>query len=306
MRLLRTFGRTFVKSISDFSYYSDILKSRFSFSLKYLLFLVFLVSLVPTLTVGYQMAMVLPKVPNFVSEAQRVLDNLYPKELILTIDNGKIKTNVKEPYYIDFEALTAFNTELDSRNKPTATGHLITIDTKATVTDYPKYNTAILIGSDFVVTPDDRSSTRDLGGYQVFPLSEANMTEKVVIDKKVYDEMVVVIKPYFAYIPGLLYAVIAFTVLLGPVLLAVFTLAWKLFYLLIMSLVLLVVAKLMKKDLEYAEIYRFGMHGLTLPIVISVILGLMGYPIPFVYTGVFLVFMILVLSKVGASIKHSK
>ena len=102
MNKLKTFYRTFAKSISSPKYYKDILKAKFSFSLKYLILLLFIVNLITTIKIGTFLYKYYPQIGPFIGEVKQTVVDFYPQELVLTVKKQKISTNVKEPYNIDF------------------------------------------------------------------------------------------------------------------------------------------------------------------------------------------------------------
>lgn len=294
MSKLKTFFRTLRKSLTSFPYYKEILKAKFSFSFKYLYFLLYLINLVLGIWFAVAIVFLMPLVPNFLAQVKDVAYKSYPSELVVTIDNGKVKTNVKEPYFIDFPK--------EFRNVGGLENfRLVTIDTKAQVGDYPKYNTVVLVTGDSVVYPDSSSGSRATGTYKVVPLSQAGSAgQKMVIDKAGYDKVVTSLLPYLNYVKPLMWVGVFLSIFLLPFLGASMAMIGKLVYLLITSLIVLLVIKIMKKTYSYSQIYRISMHGLTLPILISFVLGLFGINIQFLYTIVFTIFMIMVFAKMGS------
>ncbi|MBI3396866.1 DUF1189 family protein [Candidatus Woesebacteria bacterium] len=291
MSKLKTFYRTLIKSLTDFPYYEEIGKAKFLFSFKYLYFLLFLTSLTSGIVFAVRVAILIPKVPNFITQVKDVAYRSYPSELIVTIDNGKVKTNVKEPYFIDFP-------EEFGRVGDFKTLHLVTIDTKASVGDYLKYGSVVLVTEDSLVYPDSNNGSRSASTYKVIPLSQGKTGEqKVVIDKAGYDKVVTNLLPYLDYLRPLMWTGILLSLLVLPIVGASLSIAGKMIYLLISSLILLLIVKIMKKAYSYSQIYRMSIHGLTLPILISFVLGIFSVSIPFLYTIVFLVFMIIVFVK---------
>lgn len=275
MRRVKFFFQVLVKSLTDFGYYREIAKAKFWFSFKYLYFLLFLTSLFWGIFFATKALSFVPQAPKIVANAKTTVLGLYPKELVVTLKSGKLSTNVKEPYYLDFPGL------------PT---HLIAIDTKAKESDFVKYKSVLLLTRESMVAMDGETS------YKVFPLSEAKTD--LLVNKALYDELAKKILPYFDYFPYVLYALAAVSIVILPFVSASFSLAGKLFLILITSLLLFFLAKIMKKNLSYGKIYQLSLHALTLPILLGLVARLANFPLPgFVSALILLVFMGIVIKK---------
>lgn len=96
-----------------------------------------------------------PKIKNLIPTIRQTILETYPDEMVVTVKNGEVSTNMKEPVYIEVPAT------LKSFLKPEKKGeieqfnlqnhHLAVIDTQADVTDFGQYRTLVLISKDFVV-----------------------------------------------------------------------------------------------------------------------------------------------------------
>lgn len=289
INILKTFGRTFVKSLTSPKYYRDILKAKCSFSLKYLVLLLFIVNVLMAIKIGTLVNKYYPQAAPFISEIKQIIIDFYPKELVLTIKKQKIITNVKEPYFIEFPKQL-------SKIIAGFYKHLIVIDTKGKVDDYKKYESLILVTADKLVTPDDRTK----GNYQVVPLSDKliEVPDGTKINKNLYGEAVGKVLPYFDRIARYIYALILIGIVLIPFVGTAFSLFGKLIYLLPAALLLWLLVKILKKKLNYGKIYCLGMHGLTLPIVVNFGLGLFNFHLPLLYSLIFFVWMIVVLVQI--------
>jgi hypothetical protein len=289
MNKLKTFAITFVKSLTSPKYYRDVLKAKFSFSLKYLVFLLFIVNILTAIKIGALVNKYYPQAAPFISQAKQVVVDFYPKELVLTIKKQKITTNVKEPFYIEFPQQL-------SKIIAGYYKHLIVIDTKGKVDDYKKYESLLLVTADKLVTPDDRNE----GNYQVVPLSDklTEVPDGTKVDKNLYDQSVKKILPYFDRIARYIYALILIGIVLIPFVGTAFSLMEKLIYLLPATLLLWLLVKFLKKKLNYGKIYCLGVHGLTLPIVVTLVLSIFGFHLPLLFSLIFFIWMTVVLVQI--------
>ena len=275
MRKLRVFVTCFKRSLTDLSYYRDIVNAKFTFSLKYLYVLMFIFGLVKGITLVPGVVKLITEIPDFKLTVKNVVDDLYPEELVVIIEGGKLSSNVEEPYFINFP--NNLDTKFDEIGYDSGDyKNLIVIDTSGTVGDYTSYNSVFLVTEDSVVYPDD--DTRDIGGYRVLPLKE--MQSDMVIDKQYYDEMLGRLLPYLDYVPTVLFGLVIGLIVVYPFLVASFMTISRLFYLLFTSLVLLIIAKLIKRDLKYTKIYQLSIHTLTAPVLLIFLLELFSLRLP--------------------------
>lgn len=278
---IKSFFDTLVKSLTKFEFYREILKLKFSFSLRYLFFLFYLVSLVTSIVFAVSiLVLILPKLPQVVSTVYNKAATLYPPGLVVSVKNGVLSTNEKEPYYVD---------SLSQLGLSKGVSHFITIDTNANPSDIKNENTQVLVTRDAFVTLDRNNS------YQVYPIDTKT---NVTIDANFYKKILTQILPYLRYLePGLIILLIL-SLLVWPFVAAAFSLLIELIYLFIFSAVFFLVVKLIKKKLTFAKTYQLVMHGATLPILLGFVVGTFGIHMPFLLpSAILFVFMILVTNQ---------
>lgn len=280
MNKLIAFANTLKKSLTNPGYYADILSAPFSFSLKYLFVLLFLIALIRGIVFSIAFIPTVPKIPGYIEESKQVIKNLYPPGLTVTIKDGSLRTNVDEPYYIPFPS--RFNIKDMS---------LVAIDTKASVDSFKKYNTAFLVTKNALAYPD--SDTK--GSYKVYPFSD--IKGFLIINRGAYDRVISVIIPYFKYYPFAVVAIFVFLLLVVPIFGSVFSLSGVLLYLLVLTLVTHLISKFMKLTLSYSQTFRLGIHGLTFSLVFNLFKSSMGITIPYTYTLPFILWMIIVFTQ---------
>lgn len=282
MNKLRTFATTFRKSLTDLSYYKDILKAPLSFSIKYIFFLVFVLSLIYSFTLAGSISLKLPQIPAFAQKLKASISDFYPGELVLKIKNGELETNVIEPYYID----------LGEKYSDSNFGHFITIDTGATSEQYESYHTAFLVTKKSIVFHDQK------GGYRVQPLSEIKDT--IFIDKNAYDKIIKNFLPILDYMSLAATVLIILLVTLIPFSIAFFWGIAILAYLIFAAFLVFLIAKLLKKSLTFSQVYRLSIHGMTLPLILYQAQNMAHFRIPYSYNVLFLIFMVIVLKYFDA------
>lgn len=272
---------TIVKSLTNFKYYKEVSKAKFTFSLKYLFGVYYILSLIGSIVFAVSISvLILPKIPNLVSTLQSKAYSYYPSGLSIDVSNGIVSTNQKEPYYLDSFAGINSNGNYD---------HLLTIDTNANVSDFANFKSYLLLTKDSFVTADSNNT------YKVYPIDK---TANFKIDQKTYNQLIKGLLPLLKYLMPLLIAIVVLSIVVWPFIVASFSLSGQLFYLLIFSLILFLLVKLMKKDLTFKKLYQLSMHASTLPILLGVIVATFGLHMPFLLgSAILFVFMILVLNQ---------
>jgi len=281
MKKIITFSYVFRKSLFSLSYYKDVVKSRFKFSLKYFLIFCLLTGFLSLLSISLS---VIPEVNVFITRFKNNAYTLYPSDLIITVKNGQLTTNVTEPFRVPIPyALFTQNPPAISDQKQI---YLVTIDTKASPQDFTKSQSLMLITKDkYVIASDNLNGVREE--------SLKNLGD-LVIDKKFIDQKLNSIMPVLNYASLILMAILALVFLiLMPVV--------RLMSLFVYSLILLIPARMMGLTLNFAKIYQIGLHALTLPLILQMTLLAFGvYPaIPFFGSIVFLLYNLVILAELN-------
>lgn len=293
MNTISRFFRTVTDSAFKPSSYEPKLKTKMPSGLGYLYWLLVCSFAVTSLVAA---AFYLPArivIRAFVDAGDPAIQSLYPAELVVTVANGELSTNVQEPYVIDPPFWATVRDEMgdDDTQAPT---HLITIDTDASIEDYTEYDTLVFVTATHIVMKGDNE-------VRLFPLSDID--ESFTLDKTRYDEFVATLMPFVRAIPAWIDIAVFFGLLLLPFVGAAFSWAWNLLILLAWSLVLWGISALMGKGLGYGDVYKLGLYGVTL----SVLWKTLTWPIPgiglwFLPSLIFLVFMIIVLKKLPSPV----
>jgi hypothetical protein len=271
---LRNFWRVFTKSISSISYYKDIAVAKFGFSLKYLYFLLLILAFLQGIVSAVKLSYLLPKIPQFIEDARYQVSNFYPKELVLTVKDQKISSNVKEPYVIrDF----------------------VVIDTKISAADLATYKDKVILGDSFVAIPDSQN-----GGNRTISLTDylKNVPNGTQFTQKSYLDLAGKLLPYLNYLPTVIYCLIAAVLVVWPFIGAGLVLLGRMIILVFSTLALLILAAIMKRDLGYGKIFQLSLHALTIPVVLTFVSGYFSIPyLGLINSIIFLAYMIPVIAS---------
>ena len=157
MNPIKTFFYSLKKSLFEPKYYKDISQANFWFSFKYLWFLLFVLTIFKGLFLGGQYLKSRPQIQPEVNKLFAYAENFYPKGLELKIKNGQLTTNAKEPYVFD----------LEKNKQQTNQRHMLIIDTKGSIENYPSYNSYVLATKNAVVYPS-KSTNNQIEQTSVF------------------------------------------------------------------------------------------------------------------------------------------
>ncbi len=294
MKKLKTFFYSFKKSLFDSRYYKDVEKTSFWFSYKYLGFLIILILLIRSFQIGLGYLKIRDSIPPLVRNITQVVSDFYPDELEIFILNGKLITNVHEPYAID----------LPRQLMGLYGKHLLVIDTQGSVEDYPAYNTLALATEKTLVFPSKKQN--GIAHNRLFYFSR--LTKPFVFDRSEYDEFLSQFIPVlnsFTLYSGVYVVIGMFLFIVFGVF---FWLNGQLLFLFPVTFFVWLIALLCKRRKPYWTIYRFGMHALTWPIVLSFIFNLARQQLGGMYSIILIVWMLLIVlgNKRGAELRPSR
>jgi len=279
MTKLRTFFYSFKKSLLDSRYYKDLEKTSFWFSYKYLFFLMILILVFRSLQMGVGYLETRKSIPHKVQVFEKTVTDFYPRGLEIDIQNGRLMTNAYEPYVVNFP----------SQMKDTSGKHLLVIDTQGLIEDYPSYNTLALATEKALVYPGKEKNSIS---PQLFYFSE--VTQPFHFERSTYDRFLMKFIPavntFAKFIDVYVFVGILFFIFFG----AFFWLNGQLVFLFPMTFIVWLIALLCKKRRPYWTIYRFGMHALTWPILLSFVFGLFHQPFGGMYALIYIVWILLI------------
>ena len=283
MKKLNTFWNSFQKSLLDVGYYKEIAKASYWFSFKYLLFLLICLSLIRSVQLGISYSSIRKNIPSYISTGMKELKNVYPKELELRISNGKLYTNVQEPYTIEFPKILG---DVESK-------HLIVIDTKGSADDYPKYNSIILATRQAVVFPDKQQGNNVTTKLYYF----SDLKRSLYIDHAVYSKIIDTLNPIAAKLPKLIDIVVIVSVILFPLVGGLFWQSGVMFGLVFLTIGIWIINKIANTSYGYKALYRLGMHGITWSILFSFLLDITHQKVNYAYEFIYIAWMTFVLVK---------
>jgi hypothetical protein len=246
-------------------YYNEVANRPFSYSLKYFFLLILIFSFLMTVVVS---AKAIPQIKSAVGYFLESVIQRYPSELEITLTGGKASVNVEEPYFLGMP-----------KKWEGAYQNILVIDTKNSfsVEKFVEYNTACLLTETSLVCYDNKD-------IKITPLKSA---PDITINK---DKILSLVGRFKSF------AWVIYPALIIAVFCGIFSAySFRLVYLLIFALLVLLIAKIKKMDLGYKKSYQIGLHLLTLPIIITFLLYFVlkiakaTIDIPYLFSIIFLV-----------------
>jgi len=261
-----SFLKKIKNSIYSPTFYSGIPQKSFGSAIGYFLllslFLTIIQSIVPVWKFSTEGQMEIKKFVNKVTD-------IYPPELELKIQKGKVSTNVIEPYFVPLPF---------AKDKTENISNLIVIDTKTpfSIDQFNQYKTFVWITEDSVIT-------RNEGKIQVNDLSKAPNT---TINRAFVVSQINKFSPWLKFITPL--------VIIGILIGIYIMYSGRLIYLLLLAVTIWILAKLFKKPLTYGGSYKIGLHAITLGFFVDLLFGWIhfsGFPFMFTLISLLVVFV---------------
>ncbi len=276
----KTFWYSLKRSLTDFSYYKEVAKAPFTFSLKYLYLIVLFFTLLTAIQIAAGYASFRPSIQPAVNDFMTRAKTFYPNDLKINIVNGNLSVNVPQPFVVP----------LKKSEQTESYKNVLVIDTSAKIDDYPAFKTYILATKNALIYPS-RQSQNDFSTNQIFYFS--SLKNNISVDKSIYDKLLTKVSPY-AYKATQFTDVIAVLFTFAYVVFgSVFKLLGILMGLLILALVVWVFNLIFKKGHDFSEVYKMSMHAITWPIIVSEVLNYFNLIVPGAYVIVFFIFVAL-------------
>ena len=241
MNKLQTLLRTFVKSVSDPSYYNHVLRAKFSFSVKY--FLAFMAVLAAVNTAQYHFT-IKPRVDKFVNQAIEQTVAAYPNTLVLSITDNKLHIAGRpDPVYIPFPQF------LDGL-KTNQFNYLAILTESATL---PKDRALITAIADQLIIRTPDSSRKEILTYSQLDLPQG---QTVTLTKDLLTQATTRLQTFtdrlIAYSPLLVFIFLVLALPLGTAIGLLFN-----------TLITWLAAHILNKGLSYKHSYQIGLHTAT-------------------------------------------
>lgn len=196
-------------------------------------------------------------VADFVSE-------YYPDNLVVTIEDGAVSTNVDEPYAVPLDGKDPYTvTDTNSRVPDTkkSPAHALVIDTRTIepLTAMDTYDTYALLTKNQILVRDD-------GEIRVFKLTDITFT---ISESEILSVALMLRPVVFVFI-------VIFTILF-PFLIAAGSLVGSLFVALLFALIVLLIGRVHDLALSYKKAYVLTLYLLTLPLMFTLLDNFIPY-----------------------------
>lgn len=242
------FLHTIKKSIYDVDFYNTAKMERNGVAMKYYTLFIMLMVCITMIPLALNFRVSLHSYPQGIDNIRSQIVDIYPDELVLNFKNGKVSSNVEEPYHIPIPgALNAKNPK-----------NLITINTRESITstDFDRYDTAAILGHDAIWIYNSQENKIEIQKFDSFS------KESIIINKQKATE-------WIDLILNIGKKIIFLVIILLPFILFAFIWVKYIVYLLFGAIVILLIAKARKTNLTYGQAYKIGLYLITLPILYS-------------------------------------
>lgn len=235
------FFKTIQNSIYSPKFYSTIPNKSFKQSVIYFLLLILLLTTIRLITSAGPL---LFEAPRAMRDFAANIINCYPKDLEIKITSGKVGINSQEPYFIPY-------CEQPDNNKNFA---VIDTQNQFSQTKFDEYKVVVWITKTSVVYKENKFETKS---YSLTQIKDFKLDEEVL--NSFYDKL----SPYLKFV--------------GPALLLLSLIGiylsynFRLVYLLSIALIVWLAGKIFKKNLNYWQSYKIGLHAITMGLIVELI-----------------------------------
>lgn len=269
MQKHKTFWHVFKHSLVPLDYYyKQILRTQFTFSLKYFISLLFITVTTSFLIKGYLFVQKYP--PAKLDELLMSAEEQYPDDLSIVInENNRLSTNYDKPFILF--------SPLESRPEP-----LIVVDPKATKDKLDDYDTKVLLTERYAIIKSQNQSYEFT--YDSFAGKKVTKTDVQMIAHNAQ----VVLESYWTFIIVLMLV----SVLLVPPLAITFTFS----SLAIASFVVFILTSLLtkRKGLTFSKILQISLHTFTAPAILQSLLFITGTMVSIPYWNLIILYVFLI------------
>jgi len=257
MKKIRTFFFSLVKSISSPSYYKDVLKAPASFSWKYFFAFYFLVTIITLASIAVSL---------FKFDINEVADkavNVYPKDLEIKVEDGRLSVNQKLPYEIEFPS------DVQEENLPSK---IIVFDSDENVKGVRdvKDRDAVVVLTESTMYFLAESDTGEIRVYSI-PEDSGKFTINYEKINNLKERIV-----NYPLMKGKIYIfiILLFLLIVMYPFLVIISLITLLFYALVTYGLVSIFMK--DKELSYSKVLQITFHSVTLIVIINLLFSQFG------------------------------
>ena len=263
MKKLKAFAYVYIKSLTNFPYYRDILKTRFAFSVKYFLFLALVLSFLSTIGISIK---IIPEMSRAMGDFISKAETYFPEDLVFTIKNGVWSVNRPEPFIVPFPEVKTTEVSVEELAQIGKTPkNLIVFWNTGTIEDLTNLDTLVLVNKVNVIYKEGNK-------ISVLPVKELPDT---VIDKTEFNKVKGTLTSIFKVFPILFVCLI----FLGSFIVLV---VGRSIHFLIEALVIWLISLITGVKLGYQESLRIAVHSATLPLSLAAIFNIFDF-VPFLF-----------------------
>ncbi len=281
---INTFLYIFKQSISNPNYYLEAANARFSLLFKYIFVFSLFSCILQNVYFVYLFNNISNKLPSIYSELKKSANEVYPDDLEITLKNGELSTNKPDPVFIKIpysfinilETLDPYVNSNEDLRSTISQYNLAIIDTKAQIAEIEKYKTLALFTKNSYAYVSKNSSEKNIRyEFGMYEKSDKPVTlNKQIVNhnlSQVITELDNNVIPFFSKVINIFkYTLWVIFIIIGlPAILIshLFT-----------SLLGLIIAKLLKVNLRYTQVYKMGMLLFPFFMVIGLLNNLILVP----------------------------
>lgn len=258
---MKSFFKKILSSIWGPQFYLESKNESFWKSIRFVLFLIVLISIVGSIVLFITVSPLSKKV---IFDLADYLHNEYPSELEIYVKDGVLSSSPNGVHNLRFPEDVFGKEVIDQIKKDSKVNYLFSVDDREENRKLPAYNeinSLIFANKDYLVMKEGHS-----GKVTSYELSKMN---DFIVNRSIVDGYIESIKKWFW----------PFMVLVASIFTVMFTLSMFVKYILVALLAAFIVWVILvfaKKDEEYDVCFKKAMYATTLPIILGFLFFLVG------------------------------
>lgn len=209
------------------------------------------------------------------AKQKAIIQALYPDDLVLTLRDGKLLTNQSEPVIIPFpEEWRENECQLDNCKKKDLPFNLLVIDSEAELSRKAiKTRDALILANETEIGFSNKRG----GETRIFDLSEVQINKTIEIKSTTF-------RYWVDRGASIVQTAILFLIVVLPLLMFIGLWLGYIVYAFLGALVVWLAAHIRKHRLTYTQAYRSTLYLLPASFVVSFLMTVFGFRVPFLFT----------------------
>lgn len=254
---IKAFFYIFIQSLTSPRYYREVFANNLSLSIKYYVVLVGLSSI---LIAVHTTIFVVPDLKERLNRGVEQISSFYPADLEISMVGGEWNINKEMPFVVQMPQAWLDSDENRDKGIPV---NLVVFDKGGTIEDLERHSSLVIVNDVNVIY-------REANGIRSFKLEGI---PEGTFNRGSFDELIGGMATFLSFIPYIMFLWFFISLMFY------FILA-RVVYLFVVALIVWLLGRISRLNLSYESCFKLGLHAMTLPVVVFVVLSLFRVDLP--------------------------